>query len=719
MSSNTRAMDNKKHKPLALMLCFAAVGVHRAAMAEDATLPTVTVNAASAGAQAPTAGYTARSSAAASKTDTPLNELDQSVSVVTRQQIETQNPGTLSEALRYTPGVYGNLIGANTRYDYVVLRGFGSGSPASNEWLDGLRLLGDASGNNKPQIDPFFIERIDVVRGPASVLYGQSSPGGLVALTAKRPLSEPLHQLELSEGNRQQRALGLDMTGPLAGRPDLDYRLVIKAQSANQQQSLSQSERYAVAPSLMWRIDSRNRLLLQAYLQKEPEIGYNGSVPYQGSAVDHNGWRLPASFDDASPTDGSRREQQFYGYRFEHDFNTDWQFRQNLRYQRSKVRSQQVYQTGWAADNSNLLNRAASMNEEHGEGYVIDNQLQGHFATGALAHTLLVGVDAYRLWNDGYDRTGTVSAIDASAPSYANENIAFGAPVPFSRRNMQTGLYLQDQLAWQQWRLNLGLRHDRAELASANPQTGSNANRRDDKTTRRAGLLYLADNGLSPYFNYSEGFDPNGSGYVDANGNILPAQQSRQKELGIKYQPANSPLQLSAAVYDLLQQNMAYFNPVLNYSQPVGSVRSRGIELEAKTRVGKRLSLMASFSANRMRIEQGAQQGNAPFGTPARMASLWADYAFDNGWTLGGGARYLGPVWLDDGNTLQLPSSTLVDLSLHYDLGRLNSSLRGASARLAAGNLLNRTYVASCYNNATYCYFGAKRNLTATLGYQW
>jgi len=718
MSSKTRVSALKginTRKPLVLALCLMSWSIAPAAQADDAVLPTVTVTASPPGALAPTSGYAARTSQAANKTDTPLAEIDQSVSVITRQQIEDQSPRTLSQALNYTPGVYSASIGSSTRYDYIVLRGF-NGHVNLNEWLDGLRLLGDAEGNNAPQIDPWAVERIDVVRGPDSVFYGQSSPGGLVALTGKRPLDTPLHQVEVGFDSDRQRWLGLDLTGPLADRPDLSYRLLAKGLSGGTQQTFASTERYLLAPSLAWRIDSRNRLLLQAYLQNDPATGYHGSVPYAGSATAYNGRTLPVSFDDGSPSDGMRRQQQLFGYQFEHDIDDNWQLRQNLRYQKSRTHSQQVYQTGW---NGGLLQRAAVNSQENGDGYAVDNQLSGRFTTGMLQHTLLAGLDAYRMTNDGYNQYGTASSIDPFAPSYADEHIVFGAPGYFRHRVDQTGLYLNDTLALRQWRLNLGARRDHAEILNRDPIGGSQAQWNGDKVTRRAGLSYVADSGLTPYVSYSEGFDPSASYYKDSSGDILAPQQSKQKEAGVKFQPRNSQTLLSAALYDLRQENVAYFNAATNAYVPVGVVRSRGLELEAKTRVDKRLSLMASLTVNTMRIVEGANQGNTPFASPSRLASVWADYAFASGLGVGAGARYIGPQWVDSANTLRLPSVTLIDLSLRYDLGRLDGSLKGASARLSANNLFNRAYVASCYDSQTYCYDGNHRTLSALFGYQW
>ena len=563
------------------------------------------------------------------------------------------------------------------------------------------------------------IERIDAVLGPDSVLYGQSSPGGLVALTSKRPLDTSLNQIEVGVGSHNQRWVGLDFTGPVADRPDLSYRLVAKTQAGGTQQSFASTERYMLAPSLSWRIDGKNRLLLQAYLQNDPATGFHGSVPYSGSVIARNGRTLPASFDDGTPADGMNRNEQLYGYQFEHDFNDNWQFRQNLRYQKSRISSQQVYQTGWTSDSSNTLTRAASAGEENGYGYAIDNQIKGSFTSGPVKHTLLAGLDVYRMKNNGYNRYGTASSIDAFAGLNSDTNISFGAPIYFSHQVDQAGVYLNDQLALDKWRMTLGVRRDHAEIQTGNPLTGTSAQWDGDKTTKRVGLSFVADSGLTPYANYSEGFDPNASYYTDSSGKILAPQQSKQKEVGIKFQPKGSDTQLSVAAYDLRQENVAYYNSLTASYVPVGVVRSRGVELEAKTRFGKRLSLMASMTFNKMRIVEGDNQDNTPFGAPSRMASVWTDYAFDSGFSAGAGVRYIGPQWANNTNTVQLSSVTLVDLSLRYDLAHFDNRLKGANLRLTASNLFDRTYISSCYNSLNYCYYGDRRNLTAAVSYQW
>ncbi|MDC7689847.1 TonB-dependent siderophore receptor [Vogesella indigofera] len=714
---------SRTRQPLssALRIATLALAVNQAYAADSTTearLDSVVVSAEQGGdAQAPTVGYRVRSSLGATKTDTAIKEIPQAVSVVTKQQIDTQKPRTVSEALRYTPGVFTGAVGATTRYDYIVLRGF-SDHPTANEFLDGLRLFGDPDGYNTLQIDPYAVERLDIIRGPASVTYGQASPGGLVAISSKRPLDTPYHEISLSAGNREQRAAALDFSGPLDGRDDLSYRLLAKAAAADQQQNGASTERYLLAPSLNWKIGDRTSLLLQAYLQKDPDTGWHGALPYAGTVVPHNGKTIGTDFNDSSPTDGMSREQQFYGYQLAHDFGNGWSFQQKYRYQISKTDLSQYSQYGWVADNADALLRSYARAEERSTAHILDNSVQGSFATGALQHTLLAGVEYQRNENKGYNSYQYLATtLDTVNPVYDNSSSTV-VPTYFNRQREQLGLYLQDQLALGNWRLTAGLRHDQADVSDTNPQTGNSSSWSGSKLTRRLGAVYLADNGLAPYASYSEGFDPSMAYATDSSGKVLKPLESKQTEVGLRYQPAGGNTLLSAAVYDLEQKNVAQYNNSTFKYDPIGVVRSRGIELEANTRLTARLSLLAGYTYTDMEVKEGSNAGKTPYLAPAHKASLWLDYALDNGLTLGGGSRYTSWLWADSANSAKVPEVTLFDVSVRYDLGRANSALKGATVQLTANNLADKTYVASCYSTYA-CYYGERRNVSATVNYKW
>ncbi|MCA7083863.1 TonB-dependent siderophore receptor [Cupriavidus sp. DB3] len=688
-----------------------------AAPADAAMLPAVTVTGSQETALSPGVGFVAKRSAAGTKTDTPLAETPQSISVVTRQQLDDQKPRSVSEALNYTPGAFTALVGATNRYDYVALRGF-IDSSVDNSLLDGLKVLGDPGSYSSMQVDPYFLERIDVIRGPASVLYGRASPGGVVALTSKRPQFERAGEAQVTVGNRNRYEAGFDVTGPIDDNGVAAYRITAIGRSMDTQYRHVEEERFAIAPSLLLNISPDTRLLLQAYLQRDPHGGYHGAIPSDATiTAAHNGRRILRSFFDGEPGHNEfTRTQRMVGYQFEHAFNDRWQFRQNFRYLSSDVTLQQVYGYGWAGPNT--LTRYYSGANESLDAFIVDNQLQGQFDTGPLKHTLLFGVDYQHRHVDGWWESGSAAPIDAFDPVYGNAGLSGLFRANIDRKLEQTGLYLQDQIAWDRWRLVLGGRHDMAKVSNLGFGAASRSEWDGSKFTRRAGLVYLFDNGIAPYASYSEGFNPSGSTARD--GSLLPPTESRQVEIGVRYQPPRSSTLLSASLYDLTQDKVAARVLSTPYYQPAGKVRSRGLELEARSRVTDKLSLLASYTYTHMRYVESPEGvvGNTPYQAPQHMASVWADYLVFPGFTVGAGVRYVGTSWADNENSLKVPSYTLVDLMMRLDLSRISPSLKGAGLRVAATNLFDKTYVSSCAGLLN-CYYGEARNVMATLTYQW
>ncbi len=684
-------------------------------------LPTITVNADAERelGDGPVAGYVARRTTAGTKTDTPIIEIPQTLSVVTRQQMDDQRPASLVEALEYTPGVFTGQIGATNRYDYIPLRGFIETS-TDNTVLDGLKVLSDGGSYSSMQVDPYLVERVDVYRGPSSVLFGRNAPGGLVAMTSKRPLAEPFHEAELTVGNRNRRQLSLDATGPVGGEGSgLAYRVTGVARENGTQFDHVKESRYAIAPSLQYQPDGRTRVLLQAYLQNDPEGGYHGGVPVDATVTTaHNGARIRPSFFEGDPGyNAFNRKQRMLGYQVEHHFDSGWTARQNFRYLASTVALQQVYAFGWAGPTT--LTRYVSGADEEMRAWTIDNQVQRDFATGSLRHTLLAGLDYQHRNLTGAWYSGSATPIDVASPQYGNAITGDLHTAPVQRTLRQTGLYLQDQIAWERWRFTVGGRWDDSSTSNLAYGTTNQQPWSGSKFSKRAGAVYLFDSGLAPYASYSESFNP--SGFVDAAGQVLQPTESRQVEAGLKYEPAGGIGMVSVAAFNLVQDHVATRTLGTPYYVPAGKVRSRGVEAEARLQLGRNLALLAGYTytdAQFTRSEDTTNQGKTPYQAPRHMASLWADHAFGNGVTLGAGVRYVGTSWADNANTLQVPGYTLMDLALRLDLGRIRSDWHGASLRLNVKNLADKTYVASCAS-LNYCYYGEPRRVTATLGYQW
>ncbi|KEY84796.1 TonB-dependent siderophore receptor [Pseudomonas capeferrum] len=671
-------------------------------------------------------GYNATHSQVATKTSMPLVETSQSVSVVTRQQIDDQGSQTVAQAMRYTPGVLTNPYGATHRYDYVAMRGFNDGS-VDNIYVDGLKSMGDNGTYSTMQVDPYFLERIDILKGPSSVLYGRSSPGGLVALTTKKPLFTPFHQVQATVGTQGQRGMGFDFSGPVDDDKRIAYRLTGLADSSDTQFDHNKEERYAIAPAISIDFTEDTSLTLQAYLQHDPNVGYHGGNPADGMLHKRNGLRLSDHFFEGEPgVDNYERTQQSFSYQFEHRFNDVFTARQNFRYQDSDVTMDQVYSAGWADADSNILNRAYTGGDERLHSYIIDNMLQAEFFTGAAKHTLLLGTDYQRRKADVEWRYGTVDPLDAGNPQYGNGNLQVLGENRYQRRLQQTGVYLQDLVELDQWRFSLGLRQDWVKVSEENRDSNTKVNDQRSKFTTRAGVLYLFENGLAPYVSYSESFNPNT--VSDQEGRPLAPTEGTQWEAGIKYQPPGSDNLFTASVFRIEQENLASKQPNEDFYRPVGEVRSQGLELEAHVQLTDNLKLLGGYTFTDIEYAKTMpslvaanldNKGNSPTQAPKQMFSLWADYNFRqgplDGLRLGGGVRYVGYSWVDAENSMKVPSYTLFDASIGYDLGKVG--LTGVDVRLNANNLTNESYVTSCAS-LNYCYMGEERNVSATVSYQ-
>ena len=676
-------------------------------------------------------GYNATHSSVATKTSMPLVRTSQSVSVVTREQIDKQGSMTVAEAVRYTPGVLSNPYGNTRRYDYLAMRGINDGS-VDNIIIDGLKSMGDPGSYSSLQIDPYFIERIDVLKGPSSVLYGRSNPGGLASLTTKRPQFTEAARIDLSYGSNDYKSLGFDVTGPL--NENIAYRVLGVSEAADSQVDHVEETRYALMPSLAIYFNDDTSLNLYAYLQHDPNGGYHGSLPASGTLEKRNGERLSGSFFEGDPDiEEFKRTQKMVGYEFQHRFNDVWSARQNFRYLDAEVENSQVWQSGYYGPASNLLYRGFSGGEESLHAWIVDNMLQADFSTGSVLHTVVVGLDYQSTKNktlDEYDYS-TVSPLDIANPIYTSNDLAGLATSSNAlRRQKQAGLYVQDLIELDNWNFSFGLRQDWYDVSIDDAIKGKDANQ-GEKLSGHAGVLYAFDNGVSPYLSYSTSFNPTSN--YSSGAQILKPTTGKQWEAGVKFQPVGRNDLYTLSFFTIEMENLfAKENSLVtdNFYKGVGGMKSRGVELEARVSVTERLRLLGSVTLNDVEYSKhyftfdtsGAvvnAKGNTPYQTPERMASLWADYNFAegllSGLNIGGGARYVGYSWGNDAHDFKVPSYTLFDASIGYDLGRLG--LPGTSVRLNANNLTDEYYVASCYS-ASSCYLGAERNVVATITHQ-
>lgn len=658
-------------------------------------------------------GYVAKRGTAGTKTDTPLVETPYSVSVVTRQQIEAQQPKTIAQALRYTPGINTELAGPQFVTDQMTIRGFQQGT--GRMLRDGTRtFLPNFLGWDAPE--PYGLERIEVLRGASSVLYGAADPGGQINLISKRPTAQPLREVQLQAGNHDYQQSAFDFADALDEDGVWSYRLTGLFREGDGQAEHITNRRQFLAPSLSYRPDENTEFTLLAEYQKQTG-NFANALPAIGTLHRDGRGRLSrGTYVGDSAYDFMTNEKTSLGYVFEHRFDEVWTVRQNLRYSDYRQASSELALFGPAGNQYSRYNDSRSGS---GRLFTLDNQVQANFFTGPVEHTVLAGVD----YNDGvFDQK---QSLDFALETFDPFNPVYGQPLtfaPFSsakwqQKMKQTGVYLQDQFKYDRWVLLVGGRYDQAvdQNDGRSPQTLT-----DEAFSGRAGLLYLFDNGLAPYISYSESFLPVAG--TTQNGSPLKPEQSRQYELGLKYEPPGGNSLYSIAAFDLTREN--YTENVSGFSRQEGEVRSRGIELEARTEPSPGLNLIGSYTWNDVEVtrSEAGNKGNTPFRVPEHMASAWGIYSFQssplNGLSVGAGARYVGSTWGDTANTFKVGSFTVVDALVSYKLGKLDARLDGAELSLNATNLFDKQYVTGCFSDMG-CQYGQQRTVYGTVAYRW
>ncbi|PZE10234.1 TonB-dependent siderophore receptor [Pseudomonas sp. 57B-090624] len=678
----------------------------------------------------PVDGYVATRSATGTKTDTPILEIPQAVNVITADQIETQGARNLTQALRYTPGLGVNgFTDRNAIADEITSRGFAP-TPL---YLDGAYLPYAGSLGGAPQIDPYTLERVEVLKGPSSVLYGQNQPGGVVNMVSKRPTTEQRSQVKFGLGSYHRVNGAFDTSGPIDEEKQFSYRLVGLAKKGNEQVAHTNNERLLLAPSLTWAPSEDTSLTLLAQIQRDDGLFDYQALPMVGSLVrGPTGQKIDRDFFSGdSKYNDYKRDQYILGYDFTQNLSDDLKFRSTARYIDVRDRYKGFYLRSFATDtNGNTdytrANRVKLDWQQHNIAYTLDNNLEFRFNTGALEHTTLAGID-YRHFNRKYDGYNAYNVLPVDLYGKNNYDTSSVTPVldtKWDNTIRQIGLYAQDQIKLDSWILTIGGRKDWAEVENKDLLADTITEQRDHKFTGRVGLTYVTDFGLAPYISYSESFLPTvGTAAPERGGKAFEPTEGKQYEVGVKYQPYEKTL-ITAAVFQIEQKNVLTGDVEYpQYQSQQGEVRSRGIELEAKSSI-ENIDVLAAatyidsfYTKETYGNEDNRSEAQAPVS-----ATAWVDYHFVQaplaGLTWGVGARYTGRKPGDAANSFHTPSYVVYDTTLRYDLGKLSSDMRGLQASLNVQNLFDREYVSDC-NYSFGCYYGQERVASVEVSYDW
>jgi iron complex outermembrane receptor protein len=686
-----------------------AVSVHLALLsfcgaaqaAEDSTLPAIDVRAAAVGevANGPVQGYLATRSATATKTDTAIADTAQSISVVTQDEIKAHGAQTIQGALLYTPGVI--ETNDDSRYDLITIRGMDT-----VKYRDGLRMVktGNFADSN---FDVQGLERVEVLKGPASVLYGQSSPGGIINQVSKRPSLDALNEIALTAGSFDRFQGAIDVGGALSSDKTVLFRLNAMVRDSNTQVDHGKDDRQFIAPSLSFQLspDSKLTLLADRVQVRGTPANYALekflTLPLAKGKVSRSWFLGEPDFDKYDRDDTS------VAALFEHNFG-GWKLNANVRKNQAEVDYRHLYADDMPADGRTMPRGALSFASKT-DSLVMDTNLQGKVQTGAVAHTLLFGVD-YQNTDYRHDYAGgRVGPIDLYEPVY-------GAAVEMGPANRQTqklrqlGFYAQDQARFGSWVANLGLRHDKSHGDTLEDGKVQSAN--DSKVSYNAGLLYKLANGVSPYVSYATSFNPVTN--VGFDGGAFKPETAQQAEVGVKYQPAGYNALLTMSLFQLRNQNVSTLD-VLHpgHSVQTGEVRTRGLELEAKASLNRQLDVTAAYSlydTKTTKSNDETELNTSPVATARHTASVWGDYRFVanelKGWGAGFGVRALGKT--AGGYTgLSSPGYAVLDAALHYQKGPV-------AVRFIVSNLTDRE---TRYWGQKF--YGPSRKASATVSYLW
>ncbi|WP_285962094.1 TonB-dependent siderophore receptor [Pseudomonas tohonis] len=676
----------------------------------DGTLDLAQIDISAASQQSalgPVNGYLAKAASTATKTDTPILETPQSISVVTRDQISDIHAQSLRDALGYTAGVIATE--ADDRLtDTFVLRGF---QISGSTFRDGMRYMSNIYDGTQ---EPYGMERVEVLRGASSVLFGQAAPGGIINVVSKLPTREELHEIKAETGSNDRHQLATDHAGALTDT--LSYRFTALERKSDTTTHHVPDDRTYIAPSLTWQPDDATSLTLLATYQKS-RTAYVYGLPAEGTVRPNpNGHISRHTFTGEPGYDKSVITAWDIGYRFEHAFNDDLKVRQNLRYFESENDMPSVWLDSFIDPQMTTVARGAQDRVDDSRNFVVDTQLEARFHHERLEQTVLAGVDYgdRHLTTDRYDYD--LTPLNVFNPVYGGIFTPLG-PAPYSSRNRtrQSGVYLQDQIKFdEKWVLLLSGRQDWAKQKE-DALYGNGRSRQDsDAFTKRVGLVYLADNGLAPFVSYSESFEPQiGTSHA---GTKFDPTEGEQYEAGIRYQPPGSNALYSAAIYQLTRSNVLATDPVNNgFQVQTGEVRSRGLELEAKADIGANASITASYAYTKAEVTQqitSSAAGQKSGGMPRNMFSVWGDYRFGQvgpgELRAGAGVRYVDEVPGLFDTSIVAPSYTLVDAMLGYAMGPWDLTLNVTN--LTDEDYLNYTYAA---------FYGAERQVTAGVAYRW
>ncbi|GIU52306.1 TonB-dependent siderophore receptor [Shewanella sp. KT0246] len=658
--------------------------------------------------------------ASALKIHTPMAETPVSVSVVERDDLEIRNVNKLDESFRYTSGVLSSPYGADNDTDWLTVRGFEAAT-----YLDGSRLFKD--GFYVWMLEPYGLEQVEILKGPASILYGEAPPGGVVNAVQKKPKLEPAGEVDVQIGNKDTARVAFDVSDEITD--DKRFRVVGKFSQADGELNDTENTRYYIAPSLEMDLSEDTTLTLLASAIHDDGTPTNGFFPAIGTQVDDTRGEIDPTTNFGEPDyDVSRRTQVTAGFQLEHIINDTWDFEQNFNYAYNDLLLNSTYIMStpyWGDPSGDTYARGVTYREGTLQSITLDNRFIGNWSGDRTEQTLLLGLDVQSHQNEGKELDNYAYDIIDPFNFTPGNSDPLDTSDALERRidKNQLSAYGQYQLVLDdRWIGIVGGRYDYVDTQNEDLTNNKQYDRVDNEFSFNVGLMYRSDFGFTPYVSYAESFEVIST--VDQiTGELYKPLEGKQTEVGFKYTPDYMDGYFNLAWYNLKQTNALVStsaqDPDGNWlfgATQTGEMVSQGIEFEAVVQVTDELKVNTAYTYTDSHIDNNDDTGEkrSPM-IPRHQASVYLDYQMLPQVRVATGVRYVGSSYDSEDSTvttetIKVPAYWIWDASVQYDI---NTRWR---AQLTVNNVLDDEYISACN---WYCYYGESRSIVGSIKYMW
>jgi iron complex outermembrane recepter protein len=600
-------------------------------------------------------GYVVPNSSVGTRTNTPLQDVLQSIQVIPRQVIEDQNVNTLDEVLRNVNG------GGSRGFDRGI---FTDGATRANNNFRSVPNLGN-------------VEQVEVLDGPASVLYGRGGPGGVVNLTTKLPLRDPFYEIAGTIGNYDDYRGNIDLTGPLDERKLALYRLNINYENIGSFIDFVNTKKFTIFPTLSFQVSENTTLILEGSYERQSRKEAVG-LPLIGTLDDNPLGEVSRSRFLGEPESKSESTTINIGYRLEHKFSEDWALRNRFRANFVEDANRGVRADSLEEDNRTVIGGSFDSRSDD-QLFTLQTEVLGKVQTGIVQHELLLGLELQRsISKFRGEFPEETRAIDLFDPDYLNGSefdAFFGdfEPTFDDIETLQTiGVYAQNLLSiGKQVKILLGGRFDQVFQNLEDDITGSSDYSEPSAFSPRVGIVYKPIEPVSLYASWSRSFEPQLG--RDRERNPFIPIEGEQFEVGVKTEFLNRRLALNLSAYQITRQNDFLPDPVdSDFDIQTGEQRSRGIEFDVTGQPLPGLRLIAGYAYTDSIITKGTPdiEGNQRENVPKHQANVWAVYEIQSGalegFGLGAGLFFVGDRQGDSENTFTLPNYLLTNAVIYY-----------------------------------------------------